>query len=153
MPGANKQPLFTNTPILVTKQFDPEDSITFTSPGWSKSTLIYEDTSDYGSLITKITVTAAAGAGDTVTTKAIYLGIKDLTSGIISTYQSKVMIGIAVLASSDQVPYVVFDFGGGLVMSATTGYALYIAASRNAATTGESGDEINVVVEGGIYDT
>ena len=152
MAGANKQPLFTNTPILVTKQFDPQVGLTFTNPGWNKSTVIYEDTSTYGSLITKITVTAAAGAGDTVTTKAIYLGIKDLTSGIISTYQSKVMTGIT-LTSSDQVPYVVFDFGGGLVMNATTGFKLYLAASTNAATTGESGDEINVVVEGGIYDT
>jgi hypothetical protein len=153
MPAANKQPLFTNTPILVTDQFDPQNINSFTSPGWGKSTIIYEDNSTYGSLITRVTVTATALVGDVVTTKVIYLGIKDFTSGIISTYQSKVMTGIAGLTSSDQAPYVVFDFGGGLVMNSTTGYALYLCASTNAATTGQSGDEINVVVEGGIYDT
>jgi hypothetical protein len=152
MPSANKQPLFTNTPILVTDQFDPQANISFTNPGWNKSTVIYEDTSTYGSLITKVTVTATAGVGDIVTTKIIYLGIGDATSGTISTYQSKVMTGIT-LTSSDQVPYVVFDFGGGLVMNINTGYKLYLAASTNSATTGRSGDEVNVVIEGGIYDT
>jgi len=153
MAGANKQPLFTNTPILATDQFDPQDINSFTAPGWGKSTLIYEDTSLYGSLITRVTVTATALVGDTVTTKVIYLGIEDLNSGVISTYQSKVMTGIAGLTSSDQVPYIVFDFGGGLVMNSTTGYKLYLCASTNAFNTGQSGDQINVVVEGGIYDT
>ena len=151
-PTLNRQPIFTSTPILATSQFDPAIPTSFKDPGMDTGTSIFTDTSTYGSLITKVTVTATGKLGDNVTNKIIYLGIQDVVNSVVTLYQSKVMTGKTGLTSTDQVPYVVFEFGGGLVMSATSGYKLILAASTNNATTGEVGDQVSVVVEGGTYD-
>ena len=148
----NRQPLFTARPILTTAQFDPPKPTTLRNPGMNAGTTIYQDESTYGSLITKVTVTSTACVGQKVATKVIYLGIQDNDSGVISLYQSKVMTGINSLTATDVVPFVTFEFGGGLVMNAEDGYRLVIAASTNNATTSEAGDEISVIVEGGTYD-
>jgi hypothetical protein len=148
----NKQPIFTATPLLITDQFDPKIPTTLKNPGMDSYTTIYTDGSTYGSLITKVTVVATGLIGDRVTTKIIYLGIEGVNSGYVSLYQSKVMTGIGTLTATDIVPYVTFTFDGGLVMDPLNGYRLYIAASTNANATGESGDEISVIVEGGTYE-
>jgi len=153
MPASiNRQPLFTAQPILTTAQFDPKKPSTLTDPGMDEYTTIYEDSTTYGSLITKVTVAATGIVGEKVTTKVIYLGIRDSGTGVASLYQSKVMTGINGLTATDVVPYVTFEFGGGLVMNPNTGYRLVIAASTNSATTSEAGDKISVTVEGGTYD-
>ena len=154
MPAAtiNKQPIFTSTPLLITSQFDPRKPTTLRNPGMDEFNVIYEDASDYGSLITKVTVVSTGLIGDTVTTKVIYLGITDANGGYASLYQSKIMTGISGLTSSDIVPYVTFTFDGGLVMNKNNGYRLVIAASTNKDTTSETGDSISVIVEGGTYD-
>ena len=147
----NKQPIFTSTPLLITNQFDPKIPTSLREPGMVNYTTIYEDLSDYGSLITKVTVVSTGLIGMTVIPKVIYLGIKDATSGIASLYQSKVMTGVDPLTSSNIVPFVTFEFGGGLVMNKNNGYELVIAASSNRGTGGD-GNEISVIVEGGTYD-
>lgn len=152
MPASiNRQPIFTAQPILTTAQFDPPVLTSLRDPGMDAGTTIYEDTSAYGSLITKVTVVASGIVGEKVTTKVIYLGIRDSGTGVISLYQSKVMTG-ATLTATNEAPYVTFEFGGGLVMNTNTGYRLVIAASTNRGTTSENGDEISVIVEGGTYD-
>jgi hypothetical protein len=151
-PILNKQPIFTATPILTTAQFDPAIPNSMRDPGLDAYTVIYLDESSYGSLITKVTVTAAGSVGERVTTKVIYLGILDAGTSVATLYQSKVMTGINDLTATDVVPYVTFEFGGGLVMNANTGNRLVIAASTNSTNTSEAGDEIGVIVEGGTYD-
>jgi hypothetical protein len=152
MPTINKQPIFTAIPLLITDQFDPQVPTTLKNPGIDGYTVIYEDTSTYGSLITKVTVCSTGLIGDNVTTKVIYLGIRDKNTAVASLYQSKVMTGISGLTSTDIVPYVTFEFGGGLVMNRGNGTILVIAASTNRSTTGEAGDQISIIVEGGTYD-
>ena len=147
----NKQPIFTATPFLITEQFDPEIVTSLKAPGIDNYTRIYRDGSTYGSLITKVTVCSSGIIGDNVTTKVIYLGIGDVNSGIASLYQSKIMTGISGISETDIVPYVTFEFGGGLLMNRSNGYQLVIAASTNADTN-ERGDQISVIIEGGTYD-
>ena len=147
----NKQPIFTATPLLITNQFEPLIPTSLKEPGINNYTTIYEDASQYGSLITKVTVTSTGLVGMTVIPKVIYLGIKDKDSGIASLYQSKVMTGVDPLTSSNIVPFVTFEFGGGLIMNKDNGYQLVIAASSNRSTGGD-GDQISVIVEGGTYD-
>jgi hypothetical protein len=147
----NKQPIFTATPLLITSQFDPPIPTSLRSPGMDRYIAVYTDASTYGSLITKVTVVSTGLVGSTVTTKVIYLGIYD-ASTLVSLYQSKVMTGVNSLTSSDTVPYVTFTFEGGLVMNSSNGRRLVIAASTNRDTSGEDGDEISVIVEGGTYD-
>jgi len=148
----NKQPIFTATPLLITNQFEPLIPTSLREPGINNYTTIYEDLSDYGSLITKITVVSTGLVGMKVSPKIIYLGIRDATTNIASLYQSKAMIGVGNLTSSDVVPYVTFEFSGGLVMNKNNGYRLVIAASTNRSVTNEDGDQISVIVEGGTYD-
>jgi hypothetical protein len=147
----NKQPIFTATPLLITKQFDPVIPTTLRNPGINNFTVIYTDASDYGSLITKVTVVSTGLVDDKVATKVIYLGIVDNGTKKASLYQSKVMTGTDTITSGDIVPFITFEFGGGLVMNKSNGYQLVIAASTNKAT-GFNGDEISVIVEGGTYD-
>ena len=147
----NKQPIFTATPLLITNQFDPQIPGSLKNPGIDNYDIIYTDVSDYGSLITKVTVCSIGLIGSNVTTKVIYLGIRDKNTEVASLYQSKVMTGISGLTSSDTVPYVTFEFGGGLVMNKLNGFQLVIAASTNS-TNGDLGDAISVIVEGGTYD-
>jgi hypothetical protein len=148
----NKQPIFTATPILITDQFDPKVPRTLADPGMNNYTTVYSDGTTYGSLITKVTVVSTGLVGDIVTTKVIYLGIQDTNTGVTSLYQSKIMTGISSLTSTDIVPYVTFTFDGGLIMNVNSGRTLVIAASTNRDTTGENGDEISVIIEGGTYD-
>ena len=152
MPALNKQPIFTATPILATKQFEPPVLTSLRNPGMKEGTEVYSDTTTYGSLITKVTVVSTGIVGARVSTKVIYLGIQDNDSGVISLYQSKVMTGIGTLAATDVVPFVTFTFDGGLVMYSSSGGKLHIAASTNRATTSHEGDQISVIVEGGTYD-
>jgi hypothetical protein len=151
-PTLNKQPIFTATPLLITKQFDPLIPTTLRNPGMDNATRIYNDSTNYGSLITKVTVVSTGLVGDIVTTKVIYLGIEDVNTNIVSLYQSKIMTGINGLTTTDIVPYVTFTFEGGLVMDPNNGGSLLIAASINRDITGENGDQISVIVEGGTYD-
>jgi len=151
--GQNKQPIFTATPILATKQFDPPVLTSLRNPGMKEGTEVYNDTTTYGSLITKVTVVSTGIVGSRVSTKVIYLGIQDRDTEVVSLYQSKVMTGITTLTTTDVVPFVTFTFDGGLVMNPSNGEKLFIAASTNRSTSGEDGDQISVVVEGGTYDT
>jgi hypothetical protein len=150
--GLNKQPIFTATPLLITKQFEPPVLTSLRNPGMREGTEIYNDVTTYGSLITKVTVVSTGIVGSKVTTKVIYLGIQDKDTEIVSLYQSKVMTGISGIAATDVVPFVTFTFDGGLVMNPSNGRKLFIAASINKTTSGEEGDEISVIVEGGTYD-
>ena len=145
----NKQPLFTSQPILLPLQFDPEIPTTLRNPGMDIFNEIYADETTNGSLITRITVNSTGLVGDTVTTKIIYIGLK---TGEFEAplYASKVMTGISGLTSTDVVPYVEFTFGNGLITKPTS--RIVIAASTNQNTTGERGDAISVIVEGGTYD-
>ena len=145
----NKQPLFTSRPILVSLQFDPEIPNTLRNPGMDIFNEIYADETTNGSLITRITVNSTGLIGDTVTTKIIYIGFQ---TGEFEAplYASKVMTGISGLTSTDVVPYVEFTFGNGLITKPTS--RIVIAASTNRSTTGEDGDAISVIVEGGTYD-
>jgi hypothetical protein len=152
MPSINKQPIFTATPILATRQFEPPVLTSLRNPGMKEGTEVYVDTTTYGSLITKVTVVSTGIVGSRVSTKVIYLGIQDNDSGVISLYQSKVMTGIGTLAATDEVPYVTFTFDGGLVMSQSSGNKILIAASTNRTTSTFEGDQISVIVEGGTYD-
>lgn len=149
MPAAqNKQPLFTSVPILNSLTFDPQIPSSF-NPYMGPTNTIYTDSSTNGTLITRITVTAAAMPGDRVTSKIIYLGIYNLTDSKSYLYTSKLMSGTGVLSSTDLPPYVEFTFGNGLVTA--PGNQIVLQASTNNATTGDA-DQISVIVEGGTYD-
>jgi len=138
----NKQPVFTATPILAISSFDPPIPSSMDNP--NNLLQIYEDNSSYGTLITRITINSLPNSGSAVTEKVLYLYID---GSKIVLYKSALMSGTP---SADIPPSVVFTFGSGLIT--LPGYELRIGASIDANSTGETGDFISVVVEGGTYD-
>jgi hypothetical protein len=146
----NKQPIFTATPILVSIGTDIQRNADDTVDT-NKCTVIYTDNSSWGSLITKITVQANAGIGYKVSNKRVDLYIStDSDSAVYALYQSKYMVGDGDLQQEDEIPSVVFEFPEGLVVK--SGKKLALSATENNANSGEDGDKVSIIVEGGTYD-
>ena len=151
MPTLNKQPIFTGTIKTKPTYFDPPIPTNLVPiNNW---TSVYQDASSYGSLITKVTVTATALTGDTVADKIIYLGIRDTGSGDVTLYKSLLMTGLT-LSSTDLPPQVIFTFETGdtqgLIIQ--VGQSITISASNNANNTGNASDNVAVIVEVSTYD-
>jgi hypothetical protein len=146
----NKQPIFTATPILECLQFDPVISTSLRNT--SEVTIIYTDSSTYGSLITKITVNSPLREpGDSSTTKRIYLMVSNSDDpSKFNLFDSKLMQEDNNYSITADPPSVIFEFSTGLITS--PGTILAIGSTTNEATTGRVGDRVTVLVEGGTYD-
>lgn len=147
----NKQPIFTATPILIAKGLDIQRNIADTYDT-SNCTDIYVDDSTYGSLISKITVMANANISipARVSSKRVDLYVYNKESGKYALYQSKFMTGINEIVDSDTIPSVVFEFPQGLVTP--KGSKLALSATENYSNSGEYGDYVSIIIEGGTYD-
>lgn len=145
----NKQPVFTDIPILVSQTFDPIVNNSSHDMSGLGITALYTSTDQFGTLIERITVSAT---GDTsnimVTAKLIYLAIYDTIYVSWSIYKTAVMPA----ATIDPVtlnPEVEWVFTGGLLLPQN--YAIAVLASTNRATTGQRGDQLAVTIEGSSY--
>lgn len=146
----NKQPIFTATPILISIGTDIQRNVADTV-NTNKCTTIYTDGSNFGSLITKITVKANAGIGYIVSSKRVDLYIStDDDAALFGLYQSKFMVGDGDLQIADEIPSVVFEFPEGLIVK--PGKKLALSATENNDNSGEDGDKVTIIVEGGTYD-
>jgi hypothetical protein len=147
----NKQPIFTATPILKTSAFDPVIPTSLYKT--SEVTVIYNDTSTNGSLITKITVNSPLRTpGGQATLKRIYLMISEEGSSKSSfnILDSKLMQGDDDYDITKDPPSVVFEFPTGLITTNDT--ALALASTMNRQSSSFEGDRVVVIVEGGTYD-
>lgn len=145
----NKQPIFTATPIIVSLGTDLTRNIGDTYQT-NTVTSIYTDSTTYGSLISKITVNANAVLGTVVSNKRIDLYIYNPDEGSFYLYASKYMTGDNSIAVADTIPSVVFEFPTGLILS--PGKGLGLSTTENYSNSGNQGDLVSVVIEGGTYD-
>lgn len=146
----NKQPIFTATPILVSLGTDIQRNAG-TTYKTDKCTTIYNDTTTYGSLISKITVKGNAGVGSKISTKRVDLYVSlDEDATQFGVYQSQFMVGTTIAEDTREIPTVVFEFPEGLVVK--PGKKLALSATENYDHSGETGDYLSIVVEGGTYD-
>jgi hypothetical protein len=145
----NKQPIFTATPILIVKGTDIQQN-TSNTYNTDNCTDIYVDDSTYGSLITKITVNANGKIGANVSNKRIDLYILNKESEKYVLYQSRYMTGISGITPVDTIPSVIFEFPQGLITQPTSKLAL--SATENNSNSGEDGDYVSIIIEGGTYD-
>jgi maleate cis-trans isomerase len=151
MAGAlNKQPIFTATPVLACLAFDPV--IVTSVYKTADVTIIYDDISTHGSLITKITVNSPLRTpGEQATQKRIYLMISEEgNKSAFDILDSKLMQGDDDYDITKDPPSVVFEFPTGLITAPNS--ALAIASTANKNTNSYNGDRLVVIVEGGTYD-
>jgi hypothetical protein len=147
----NRQPVFTDIPILVSKTFDPPINIDSTNLGSLPPTSIFTSTDVSGSLIERVTVSATCDTTYNYRTsnKLIYLCIYDNNSTTWSLYKTANMPYTAIDNSTTINPEIEWVFTGGLLLP--NGFELGIAASTNKGSTGQFGDYLSVTVEGSSY--
>jgi hypothetical protein len=145
----NRQPVFTDIPILVSKLFDPPKSTDISSINSLPPTEIFSATDVSGSLIERVTVSATGDTNNTtVNDKLIYLCVYDNTQGSWSLYKTS-RLAAATISDTVPNPSIEWVFTGGILLP--NNYKLGIAASRNNADTGQKGDFVAVTVEGSSY--
>jgi hypothetical protein len=144
----NRQPVFTDIPILVSKTFDPPLSNTYDLQA-IPPTSIFTSSDVSGSLIERVTVTSTGDTTyTTVTAKLVYLAIYDNNISIWSLYKTAAMPATTVSDTTPN-PQIEWVFTGGLLLPYN--FQLGIAASTNRNTTSQNGDYLSATVEGSSY--
>lgn len=146
----NKQPIFTATPISNCIVLDPKVPTQLGGlTAGTDCTLIYENTTTYGALITKVTAISPVQRDGRVDAKQVYLCMND-GSTKYNVISSGYMANVESYKLGDTRPTTVFSFPDGLVLAPNI--SLAIAATTNYETTTHEGDKLIVLVEGGTYD-
>jgi len=145
----NRQPVFTQAPILQASTFDPIIISDNYQPGNTTPTLVYTGQSQEGDLIDRIIISATGDISNTtVTAKLVYVYIKQNSTSTWSLYKTLAMPGTTVSATTPN-PELELVFTGGLIINQSD--RIYIGASTNQITTGQYGDYLSVTIEGGRY--
>lgn len=146
----NRQPVFTQIPIMVAKTIDPVIANANTNPSsfFDGDSLIYTATAAEGTLINKITISST---GDTnrpnVTAKLVYVYLFQYTTSRYALYKTSAMPAATI---SDTVPNSSIEIlPSGLVLNVSD--AIYVAASVNYSTNSSYADYLAITIEGGAY--
>ena len=152
-----KQPVFTATPILKIKTFNP----TIADRNWDHGMtspvpiVIFDGSAVLSSaeagLIERITVTNAmdlSSSGNRQSSeKLVWLYIQDISNNLWVVYKAAHMPAADLSVAGTVNPQIEWTFTGGLAVNNNT--KLGIMASVDASTY--NGDYLSVVVEGGDY--
>ena len=153
-----KQPVFTATPILKTKTFNP----TIADRNWDEAMtspvpiVIFDGAAvltlgSEAGLIERITITNAmdmsSAPNATSSEKLVWLYIYDINASTWVLYKTGYMPAADLGVSGTTNPQIEWTFTGGLAVNNNT--KLGIMASVDASTN--NGDYLSVVVEGGDY--
>ena len=147
----NRQPIFTQAPILQTKTFDPVIITDNFQPGATTPTLVYTGQSAEGDLIDRITISATGDLTNVgVSAKLVYVYIKWYNAGspFWSLYKTLAMPA-ATISHTTPNPELELTFTGGLVLNLND--EISIGASANYGSASQYGDYLSVTIEGGRY--
>jgi len=148
--SVNRQPVFTQSPILSVRVFNPVISIANYVPTSfiGGSTLIYTAAATEGEAINKITICATGDTTNTlVSAKLVYVYVYQSSTAFCSLY--KTISLPATTVSATVVNPSVELITSGLILN--IGDAIHVAASANYTTASSYGDYLSVTIEGGIY--
>jgi len=150
----NKQPVFTSTPLLVSRTldvprfhygiYDPTNG----GPDGPPISL-FEATDTYGTLIERITVSTCGDLSNTIISeKFVHLFIYDYNQSKWSLYKSAYIPAITINATTlnHEIEWI---FAGGLLLPVN--YQIGFGASTNAASSGENGNYLAITIEGSSY--
>ena len=147
----NKQPIFTNVPILRSTIIDPPIITSNYDPAAGSPTSIYSVSSTEGDLIDRITISATGDlTNNDVSAKLIYVYIRWDNGGspVYSLYKTLAMPA-ATISHTTPNPEIELTFSGGLVLN--TNDRIYVGASVNYSTNNYYGDYLSITIEGGSY--
>jgi len=143
----NKQPVFTNSPILVSRIVDPPINTGTVGITALPPTTLFTSNDTFGSLIERVTVSAT---GDTTVTtvnaKLIYLCIYDDIQTSWSLYKTAAMPA-RTISDTTTNPEIEWVFTGGLLLPLN--YRLGIAASVNSNSG--NANQLAITIEGSSY--
>jgi hypothetical protein len=146
----NRQPIFTQIPILVTKIINPVVANANYTPSsfFDVNSLIYTAVAAEGTLINKITISATGDTTNTgVTAKLVYVYLYQDTTTTYSLYKTSIM-SAATVSNTVTNPSIELNTSG-LVLNVDD--AIYVASSVNYATNTSYGDYLSITIEGGAY--
>ena len=149
----NRQPIFTQAPIMVSTTFDPpvmvENYLMYNQTWGTPPENVYTCVSQEGDLIDRIRISATGDvSNDTVNAKLVYVYIYDSSTDKYSLYKTLAMPA-AIIDHTTPNPELELTFTGGLVLNLDD--EIRIAASTNQVTTGRGADQLSVTIEGGRY--
>lgn len=151
----NRQPVFTQAPILNSISFDPpviNDNYRVSDGSFGTTPqLVYVGQSSEGDLIDRITISATGDLSNTtVNAKLVYVYLRwyNGASPIWSLYKTLAMPATTVSATTPN-PELELVFTGGLIINQND--RIYIGASTNYSSTSQAGDYLSVTIEGGRY--
>jgi hypothetical protein len=146
----NRQPIFTQIPILVTKIFNPAIANSNYTPStfFNGDSLIYTAIAAEGTLVNKITISATGDTTNTtVSAKLVYVYLYQDSTTSYSLYKTSAMPAATI---SDTVVNPSIELNtSGLVLNVDD--AIYVASSVNYATNTSYGDYLSITIEGGAY--
>lgn len=148
--SVNRQPVFTQSPILVTKIINPAIANANYTPTsfFDANSLIFTAASAAGTAINKITISAVGDTTNTtVSAKLVYVYLFQDATTTYSLYKTSIMPAATI---SDTVANPLIELNtSGLILNNND--AIYIAASVNYATNTSYGDYLSITIEGGDY--
>jgi hypothetical protein len=147
--GANLQPIFARTPILITTVINPVivSSNYNPNPTFDADSLVFTATDSYGTLINKITISATGDTTNTtVTAKLIYVYLQQYGNDIV-LYKT-VALPAATVSNTVSNPSVEIQTTG-LILNSND--KMYVGASANYSTATSYGDYLAITIEGGSY--
>ena len=146
--AVNKQPIFTATPILVTRKFEAGGFGTLNVSDIVNNLplTIFEADATEGTLVERITIRALADAANwpTVEEKLVYIWVYTYTTGVWSIYDV-IKFPATTVTHTTPPPYSQLTFTGGLILNANDKIAI------NQSHSTENGDGLSVTLEGSTY--
>lgn len=146
--AVNKQPIFTASPILVTRLFEASgfNSLNVSNLAASTPLTIFEAAATEGTLVERITIRALADVANwpTVSEKLVYIWVYTYTTGVWSIYDV-IKFPATTVTHTTPPPYSQLTFTGGLILNANDKIAI------NQSHTTENGDGLCVTLEGSTY--
>ena len=146
----NRQPVFTQSPILATRIFNPVVSTANYSPSsfFGGASLVYTATATEGEAINKITICSTGDTTNTVVSaKLVYVFLYQYSLSAPSLYKT-VTIPATTVSATVANPSIEL-ITSGLILNAND--AIHIAASANYSAASSYGDYLSVTIEGGSY--
>jgi len=146
--AVNKQPIFTATPILVTRTFRPGDfaSLNVNDIVSNLPLTIFEAAATEGTLLERLTIRALADVANlpTVSQKLVYVWVYTDVYSAWSIYDV-IQFASTSVTTTTPPPYAQLTFTGGLILNDNDKIAI------NQSTFGNNGDGLSVTLEGSTY--
>ena len=146
--AVNKQPIFTATPVLVTRRFETSSfaALNVNDIAGNLPLTILQSTATEGTLLERLTIRALADVANlsTVSQKLVYVWVYTNEYTAWSIYDV-IQFASTSVTTTTPPPYAQLVFTGGLILNADDKIAI------NQSSFANNGDGLSVTLEGSTY--